>query len=100
MEACKSLIEDQDTSETNFALIYLLRSIKAIFTSSPSNNPVQAQNLNLTDFCEVLKIVLQSGNILCSANAIDCLYEIWSENWYDQYLKNSGIMSLLSSVDL
>lgn len=98
--ACKSLIEDQDASETNFSLIFLLRSIKTIFTSSPNSNPIQASNFDFSQFCECLKLVLQSGKILCSANAIDCLYEVWSENWYDKHLENSGIMSLLQQVKL
>ena len=38
---------------------------------------------------------MQSGDLLLIANCLDCFYEIWSEENYNQLLKDFNILALM-----
>jgi hypothetical protein len=43
----------------------------------------------------LVRVLTKSGYLLHISNALDCFYEIWSEDYYDQMLIENNVIGLL-----
>lgn len=93
-------------SQHNFTLIFLLKSIKAILTTSDMAKVGKIYALNtmsndlhqhlIRSLCgSLVRILLKSGYLVHICNALDCFYEIWSEEIYDQQLIELNVVHIL-----
>lgn len=95
--------ESADSYEVfHFSMTFLLKSISSILTTARANESgftafvlkkdVLEEWSVISNFCSLLGKVLQSGFLPHIANALDCFFEVWSEEFYNDLLIQHGIV--------
>lgn len=93
-------------SQHNFTLIFLLKSIKTILTTSDvavvgkafvldTSSNEHFQYLMRSLCSSLVRILVKSGYLVHVSNGLDCFYEIWSEDFYDQQLAEHNVIGIL-----
>lgn len=92
-------------TEHNYTVIFLMRSIKALlttakmseagFTTFRLNQGNQHEWYIISTLGTSLIRILKCGYLLHISNALDCFYEIWSEDFYNAILQEHNLLPMM-----